>query len=84
MVGLGSGPGESMAYWFAPRDHDELPAERAALGDCELAVMRIGGEWEWLVMREGREIAAGAAVRHDDARMQAEAAAQEINRLALG
>jgi hypothetical protein len=37
--------------------------------------MHVGCEWRWLVRREGRDVAEGAARSADNARRQAEAVA---------
>jgi hypothetical protein len=52
-----------------------FPIERAALGACDLSVLHIGGEWQWLVRRDGRDVAEGAARTPGEARAQAEAVA---------
>jgi hypothetical protein len=63
------------AYWFTHREAGGFPVERAVLGDCDLSVLHVGGEWQWLVRREGRDVAEGAARSADDALHQAEAVA---------
>jgi hypothetical protein len=64
------------AQWFTTDDHGLVPIERAVLGESELSVRYIGGgEWQWLVDRDGRAIAEGAASSAVDAREQAEAVA---------
>jgi hypothetical protein len=35
---------------------------------CELSALHVGGEWQWLVRQEGRDVAEGAAPSADDAR----------------
>jgi hypothetical protein len=49
------------------------------LANCDLSVLHVGGEWQWLVQREGRDIAEGAARGAMDARRQAEAVALKLN-----
>ena len=56
-----------------------FPVEKAALGDCDLSVVLVGGSWEWLVRRAGRDIAEGAARASLPARQQAEAVAPLIS-----
>lgn len=65
----------TVAYWFTQQEHGGVPVERAALGACDLSVLHVCGEWQWLVRRDGRDIAEGAARRAIDAQRQAEAAA---------
>jgi hypothetical protein len=37
-----------IAYWLTQQEHGGFPLERAALGSCDLSVLHIGGEWQWL------------------------------------
>src|SRR5438477_13177913 len=37
------------AKWFRQQEHGGFPVERAALGSCDLSVLHVGGEWQWLV-----------------------------------
>jgi hypothetical protein len=30
--------------------------ERAALGSCDLSILHVGGEWQWLVRQAGRDV----------------------------
>jgi hypothetical protein len=64
-----------MAQWFTQHEHGGLPIERAALGSCDLSVLHVGGQWQWLVQEAGRDVAEGAARTADDARREAIAAA---------
>jgi hypothetical protein len=64
-----------LAYWFTQHEHGGFPVERAALGSCDLSIVHIGGEWQWLVRRAGRDVAKGAARDQVDAQRQAEAIA---------
>lgn len=64
-----------MAHWFTQDELLGYPVERAELSGCDLSVLYIDGEWQWLVQREGEDLAEGACRTEDDARMQAEAAA---------
>jgi hypothetical protein len=55
-----------------------FPVERAALGSCDLSVLHVGGEWQWLVRHAGRDVAEGAARAAVDAQRQAEAVALKL------
>ena len=55
-----------------------FPVERAALGGCDLSVVYVGGNWEWLVRRAGHDIAEGAARSCLGAKQQAEDAARSF------
>jgi hypothetical protein len=46
-------------YWFAPKEQGGFPVLRAAIGDCDLSVLHVDGEWQWLVRQDGRDIAEG-------------------------
>ena len=37
--------------WFTHWEHGFFPVERAVLGDCDLSVLYVDGEWQWLVRR---------------------------------
>jgi hypothetical protein len=62
----------TLAYWFTQHEEGGFPIERAALGSCDLSVLHVGGEWQWLVRQAGRDVAEGAARADLDARRQAE------------
>jgi hypothetical protein len=66
------------AYWFRQHEQGGFPVERAALGSCELSVLYVGGEWQWLVRRAGRDVAEGTARAAVDAQWQAEAVALKL------
>jgi hypothetical protein len=66
---------KSQAYWFSSREKNGFPVERAALGLCDLSIMHIGGEWQWLVQQFGQDVAEGGAITADEAKRQAEEAA---------
>ena len=68
----------TLARWFITREYGSFPIERAALGGCELCVLHVGGEWQWLVRRAGRDVAEGAARADREAREQAEAVALSV------
>jgi hypothetical protein len=67
-----------MAHWFTQQEQGGVPVERAALGSCDLSIMRIGDQWQWHVRREGRDVAEGATRAAPDARREAEAAALKL------
>jgi hypothetical protein len=67
-----------MAHWFTQAEHGGFPAERAALGSCDLSILHIGGEWQWLVRQHGRDVAEGAARAAPDAQREAEAVALKL------
>jgi len=64
--------------WFTQREPGGFTVERAALGSCDLSVLRIGAEWHWLVRQAGRDVAEGASSAADDARREAEAVALKL------
>jgi hypothetical protein len=66
------------AYWFTVHEQGGFPIERAALGSCELSVMHIAGEWQWLVRQDGRDVAEGAAPLLTMAKLEAETGALRL------
>ena len=66
------------AYWFTAHEQGGFDVERAALGSCELSVLHIAGEWQWLVRQDGRNVKEGAALFTDDAKLEAEAVALRL------
>jgi hypothetical protein len=64
-----------MAHWFTHKEHGGFPIERAAVGSCDLSVLHVGGEWQWLVRQAGRDVAEGSARAAADAQRQAESVA---------
>ena len=50
-----------MAHWSTQYDRSGFPVEQAKLCGSDLSVAFIGGEWQWLVRRDGRDFAEGAA-----------------------
>ena len=73
-----------MAYWFVQqREAGGFPIERAEVGNCELSVLFVGGEWQWLVRRGRHNLAEGVARASRAARQQAEAMAHRINAAAM-
>jgi hypothetical protein len=62
----------TQAHWFMHLEHGGFPIEKAALGSCDLSVLHVGGEWEWLVRQDGRDLAEGAARSCIDAKRYAE------------
>jgi hypothetical protein len=65
----------TLAHWFTHQEHGGFSFEKAALGSCDLSVLHVGGEWQWLVRQAGRDVAEGAARTANDARREAIAAA---------
>lgn len=63
------------AHWFTQHEQGGFPVERAALGSCDLSMIHIAGEWQWLVKQFGQDVAEGAAINADEAKRQAEEAA---------
>jgi hypothetical protein len=66
------------ACWFTVHEQGGFPVERAALGSCDLSMLHIAGEWQWLVRQDGRDMAEGASSIADDARREAEATALKL------
>lgn len=66
------------ACWFTVREEGGFPVERAALGLCDLSILHVGGEWQWLVRQGGRDVAEGAASSADNAKEEAEAVALKL------
>jgi hypothetical protein len=67
-----------MAHWFTQHEQGGFPVERAVVGPCDLSVLRIGDQWQWLVRREGRDVAEGASPAASDARRETEAVALKL------
>ena len=63
-----------VAHWFTQLERGGFPIERV-LGAYDLSLLHVAGEWQWLVRRDGRDIAARDAV---DAQRQAEAVALQL------
>jgi hypothetical protein len=70
----------TMAYWFEQKGQRRVPVQRAALGSCDLSVLQVGSEWQWLVRQAGRDVAEGAARAAVDAQRQAETVALKLLR----
>jgi hypothetical protein len=68
----------TLARWFTTHEYGSFSIECAALGACDLCVLHVGGEWQWLVRCAGRDVAEGAARAEREAREQAEAAALSV------
>jgi hypothetical protein len=66
------------AHWFTQHEQGGFPIERAALGSCELSVLHIGGDWQWLVRQSGRDVEEGTARAVEDAQREAEAVALNL------
>jgi hypothetical protein len=67
-----------MARWFTQYELFGFPVELAEVGDCELRVCFVGGEWQWLIRCEGQDVAEGAARTCLGAKQQAENAARRL------
>ena len=65
-------------HWFTVHEYGGLRVDSASLGSCDLSILHIAGEWLWLVRRDGRDMAEGAASSRDDARRDAEGAALRL------
>jgi hypothetical protein len=66
------------AKWFTHHENGGFPVERAALSSCDLSVLHIAGEWQWLVRQDGRDMGEGAAPSADDAKLEAETVALRL------
>jgi hypothetical protein len=51
-----------MAEWFTQKEQGGFPIERTSIGYFHLSVLYAGGEWQWLIQREGRDVAEGGAL----------------------
>jgi hypothetical protein len=69
---------ETVAHWFTQHEQGGFPIERATLGSCDLSILHIGGEWQWLVRQHGRDVAEGATPAAADAKREAEAMALKL------
>jgi hypothetical protein len=49
------------AYWFEHREAGGFPVRAARSAPAPLSVLHVGGEWQWLVRRDGRDLAEAAA-----------------------
>ena len=68
----------TLARWFTTHEYGFYPIERAVIGSCDLSVLYVDGEWQWLVRRHGRDTAEGMARTAVEAREQAEAVALSV------
>jgi hypothetical protein len=66
------------AYWFEHKEQGGVPVLRAAVGDYDLSVLHVAGEWQWLVRCAGHDIGEGAARNAVEARQAAEAVARKL------
>ena len=66
-----------MTHWFTRLEHGGFPIKRAALGSCDLSVLHVGREWQWLARQAGRDV---RRVRREPMPMhgQSEAVALEL------
>ena len=67
-----------LAHWFTQHEQGGFPIEKAALGSCDLSVLHVGGNWEWLVRQDDRDVAEGTPRRLVDAKRQAETVAVNL------
>jgi hypothetical protein len=67
------------AYWFTHKEQGGFPIEKAALRDCDLSVVYVGGHWEWLVRQAGRDVTEGTAATAATAKLYAETVAEMIS-----
>ena len=70
-----------MAHWFMEQGPGALPIERAALGAFDLSVLYVAGQWQWLVRRDGHDVAEGAARVARAARQHAEAVVLKLGEI---
>ena len=71
-----------MAYWQTQYERGGFPIERASFAGFDLSVVFVGGEWQWLVRRDGNDLAEGASRAARAAKQQAEAVALRLGMLA--
>jgi hypothetical protein len=57
---------------------DRCGAQFISLGSCDLSVLHVGGEWQWLVRQAGRDVAEGLARAVVDAQQQGESVALNL------
>jgi hypothetical protein len=67
-----------LADWFTQKQLCGFPMECAALGGCDLSVLCVAGEWQWLVRHAGRDVAEGIGPGYLAAKQQAEDAAKQF------
>jgi hypothetical protein len=65
-------------------DPSGFPVEQAKCCGCDLSVVFVRGNWEWLVKHAGRDVAEGAARSCLGAKQQAEDAAKQFLHLVAG
>jgi hypothetical protein len=68
----------TLALWFTQYEDGGFPVEKAALGSCDLSILHVGGEWQWLVRQAGRDVAEGAAQGLVEAKQDAETVALKL------
>jgi hypothetical protein len=73
----------SMLNWSIHNERGGFPVEGAAIGGFRLLVLYTDGEWQWLVRRDGYDVAEGAARAARAARQQAEAVALRLGAAAV-
>ena len=67
-----------LADWHTRHDRNGFPLERATLGTFDLAVAFVGGEWQWLLRGDGRDLAEGAERAELAAQLAVEQAAVRL------
>jgi hypothetical protein len=72
-----------MLDWSIHNEHGGFLVEHAAIGGFRLLVLYATGEWQWLVRRDGHDVAEGAARAARAARQQAEAVALRLGATAV-
>jgi hypothetical protein len=68
----------TQAHWFTHLEHGGFPIEKAAIGACDLSVLHVGGDWQWLVQCEGRDFGEGAAPDLTEAKQDPETVALAV------
>jgi hypothetical protein len=68
----------TIAHWFTQHEAGRFPVEKAALGSCDLSVLDVGGERQWLVRRDGRDVPEGTAQAAVDAKQEAKSVALKL------
>jgi hypothetical protein len=67
-----------MVYWRTQYDLFGFPVEQTTLGEFDLSVAFVGGDWQWLVRREGGDVTEGSARSGRAAKQQAKDAARRF------
>ena len=64
----------TQAIWYEMRD-TAIRVEKSSIGDYDLSVFRIRGQWHWLVRHGGLDSAEGVALSAEAAKEAAETVA---------